>query len=83
MSSLDGRTRGSLRFNQPDSDSSDPYRIDDRLVVFSSTRAGSQGGYDLYLGDRDDGASWSLSSLGINTAQEELSACYDRTPLKK
>jgi Tol biopolymer transport system component len=81
--SLDGRTRGPLRFNQPGSDSSDPYPIDDRLVVYSSTRAGGQGGYDLYLGDREDGASWSLSSLGINTPQEELGVCYDRAPAKK
>jgi Tol biopolymer transport system component len=83
MSSLDGRTRGPLRFNRPESDSSDPYPIDDRLVVYSSTRAGGQGGYDLYLGDREDGSSWSLSSLGINTPQEELGVCYDRSPVKK
>ena len=78
ISSLDGRTRGPLRFNQLGSNSSDPYPIDDRLVVYSSTRAGGQGGYDLYLGDREDGASWSLSSLGINTPQEELGVCYRR-----
>ncbi len=83
ISSLDGRTRGPLPFNQPGSNSSDPYPIDDRLVVFSSTRAGGQGGYDLYLGDREDGASWSLSSLGINSGQEELGVCYDRGPVKK
>ena len=83
VGSLDGRTRRPLRFNQPGSDSSDPYPIDDRLVVYSSTRAGGQGGYDLYLGDREDGASWSLSSLGINTPQEELGVCYDRAPVKK
>ena len=83
VSSLDGRTREPLRFNQPGSDSSDPYPIDDRLVVYSSTRAGGQGGYDLYLGDREDGASWSLSSLGINSTQEELGVCYDRVKVKK
>jgi hypothetical protein len=81
--SLDGQTRAPLRFNQLGSDSSDPYPIDDRLVVYSSTRAGGQGGYDLYLGDREDVASWSLSSLGINTPLEELGACYDRGPVKK
>jgi Tol biopolymer transport system component len=83
LSSLDGRTRGPLPFNQPGSDSSDPYPIDDRLVVFSSTRPGGHGGYDLYLGDREDGASWSLSSLGVNSPQDELGASYDRAPLKK
>ena len=83
VSSLDGRTRAPLRFNQLGSDSSDPYPIDDRLVLYSSTRNGGQGGYDLYLGDREDGASWSLSSLGINTPQEELGACYDRAAVKK
>jgi Tol biopolymer transport system component len=83
VSSLDGRTRGPLPFNQPGSDSSDPYPIDDRLVVYASTRAGGQGGYDLYLGDREDGASWSLSSLGINSPQDELGVCYDQRPVKK
>jgi Tol biopolymer transport system component len=83
ISSLDGRTRGPLRFNQAGSDSSDPFPIDDRLIIYSSTRAGGQGGYDLYLGDRDDGGSWSLSSLGINTSQEELGVCYDRGMAKK
>ena len=83
VGSLDGRTREPLRFNQPGSDSSDPYPIDDRLIVYSSTRAGGQGGYDLYLGDREDGATWSLNSLGINTRQEELGVCYDRAPEKK
>jgi Tol biopolymer transport system component len=83
VGSLDGKTRGPLRFNQLGSNSSDPYPIDDRLVVYSSTRAGGKGGYDLYLGDREDGASWSLSSLGINTPQEELGACYTRAQVKK
>ena len=83
VSSLDGRTRGSLPFNQPGSDSSDPYPIDDRLVIYSSTRAGGQGGYDLYLGDREDGATWSLSSLGVNTPQQELGVSYDRASVKK
>ena len=83
VGSLDGRTRRPLGFNQPGSDSSDPYPIDDRLVAFSSSRAGGQGGYDLYLGDREGGASWSLSALGINTPQEELGVCYDRAPGRK
>jgi Tol biopolymer transport system component len=81
--SLDGRTRRPLPFNQPGSDSSDPYPIDDRLVIFSSTRPGGRGGYDLYLGDREDGASWSLSALGINSPREELGVSYDRGPARK
>jgi Tol biopolymer transport system component len=83
VGALDGRTRGPLRFNQPGSDASDPYPIDDRLVFFSSTRPGGRGGYDLYLGDREDGASWSLDSPGINTAHEELGASYARGAVKK
>jgi Tol biopolymer transport system component len=83
VGSLDGRTRRPLPFNQPASNSSDPYLIDDRLVVFSSTRPGGQGGYDLYLGDREDGSIWSLSPLGVNSPQEELGVCYDRGPVKK
>jgi Tol biopolymer transport system component len=83
IGSLDGQTREPLRFNQIGADSSDPYPIDDRRVIYSSIRAGGQGGYDLYLGDREDGASWSLDSLGISTPQDELGVCYDRAPLKK
>jgi dipeptidyl aminopeptidase/acylaminoacyl peptidase len=83
LGSLDGRTRRPLPFNQSGSENADPYPIDDRLVVFTSTRPGGRGGYDLYLGDREDGASWSLSSLGINSPQDELGVCYDRGPVKK
>ncbi len=83
VGSLDGRTRTPLHFNQPGSDSSDPYPIDDRLVVYSSTRAGGQGGYDLHLGDREDGASWSLNALGINSPQQELGASYRRASTDK
>jgi hypothetical protein len=83
VGSLDGRARGPLPFNQPGSNSSDPFPIDDRLVVFSSTRAGGQGRYDLYLGDREDGSSWSLSSLGSNSPQEERGVCYDRGLVKR
>ena len=83
VGSLDGRMRTPLRLNQSGSDSSDPYPIDDRLVVFSSTRPGGRGGYDLHLGGREDGASWPLSSPGINTAQEELGASYARAAVKK
>jgi hypothetical protein len=80
---VDSRAKPQNLFSQLGSDSSDPYPIDDRLVVYSSTRAGGKGGYDLYLGDRDDGTSWSLSSLLINSPQEELGVCYDRGPVKK
>ena len=84
LSSLDGRTRGPVRFNDAGSDSSDPYPIDDHLVVYSSTRPGGNGGYDLYLGDREDGCkAGRLSSLGVNSPQDELGASYDRAPVKK
>ena len=71
-------SRRPLGLNQIGLDSSDPDPIDDRLVVYSSTRAGGRGGYDLYLGDREGDASWSLSSMGINSPQEKLGICYDR-----
>jgi hypothetical protein len=83
VGSLDGRARGPLRFNRPGSDGSDPFPIDDRLILYSSNRAGGRGGYDLHVGDPESGASWSLSALGVNTAQEELGGSYDRGPAKK
>ncbi|OYT11369.1 MAG: hypothetical protein B6I19_11575 [Bacteroidetes bacterium 4572_114] len=50
----------------------------DDNVVFSSTRPGGQGGYDLYIGDTATGEVWSLNSYlsGINTSKEELGASY-------
>ena len=83
LGSLDGRTREPLRFNQPGTDTSDPFPIDDRLVLFSSNRPPGKGGYDLWLGDREDGASWPLSALGINSPQDELGVSYDRAQGKK
>lgn len=83
VGSLDGRTRRPLSLNQAGADSSDPYPIDDRLIVFSSTRPGGRGKYDLYIGDQEGGTSWSLSSLGINTPDDELGASYARAAGKK
>lgn len=83
VGSLDGRTSRPLAFNQPDSDSSDPFPIDNNgLVLFASTRRGGQGGYDLYLGDAAEGTTWSMSALGINSPQDELGVTYHQGTTK-
>jgi Tol biopolymer transport system component len=70
------KTAKPLRFCQPDANNSDPWPIDERQVVFSSTRSGGKGGYDLYLGDAVSGRAVPLSASGINTPAEELGSCY-------
>ena len=59
-------------------DYSQPMYVKDDLLLFSSTRPGTKGGYDLYVGDMASGEVWSLSSYdaNINTGQEELGATF-------
>ena len=77
---LKSRKTWRLPFNQEGSNASDPIPVDERYVIFSSTRGGL-GGYDLYVGDELTGEAQSLStvvpdSVPINTPQEELGATY-------
>ncbi len=66
-------------------DYSDAFFIKDNLVLFSSTRPGGKGGYDLYIGDIETGDVWSMEKYlpGINTSKEELGACYILVKKKK
>ena len=75
---FDGAKSVSLLFNTPDADYSDAYPVDSQYVVLSSTKAGGQGGYDLYIADRTSGAVWPMNSYnsGVNTNREELGASY-------
>lgn len=77
------RLKGSI--NLPGADSSDAFPINSRLILFSSTRQGGLGGYDLYVGDATTGEVWPMSQvapgLAINTAREELGAAYAPGPL--
>lgn len=75
---MNGRTAHRLSFNEPDQNYSDAYPVSDRYVILSSTRTGGKGGYDLYLADMQTGERWSLSLYGskINSAKNELGACY-------
>jgi len=59
-------------------DYSDAFFIKDNLILFSSTRPGGKGGYDLYIGDTETGDVWSMEKYfqGINTSKEELGASY-------
>ncbi len=64
-------------FNSNAADDSDPYPIDSELVFYSSNRSGTQGGWDLFLGNIKTGSSWSLSVFfGINSNLHELGVCY-------
>ena len=59
-------------------DYSDAFYIQDDLIVFSSTRPGGDGGYDLYIGDMNTGDVWDMDKYypGLNTSKEELGASY-------
>lgn len=72
-----------LPFCQESGDNSDPCPIDYHRVLFSSTREGSLGGYDIYLGDAIDGSVTHLELKGVNTASEELASVYVPLKLKK
>ncbi len=59
-------------------DYSYPFYLEDNILLFSSTRPGTQGGYDLYIGDMKTGEVWSMDKYysGFNTGLEELGASY-------
>jgi Tol biopolymer transport system component len=67
---------GSLSINDVSSNNSDAYPVDDDYLFFSSTRSGSIGGYDLYIGQISTGYVWNLNNFNINTSQEDLGTCY-------
>ncbi len=70
-----------LPFNVENAENADPYPVDDRLVIFSSIRAGSHG-YDLYLGDAVTGQVWPLTMYhpGLQSAGAELGPAYSPSP---
>lgn len=78
MGFLNGRVNQRLAFNEPDQNYSDAFPVNGRYVMLSSTRPGGKGSYDLYVADLITGSKWSLSlyNSGINTAGNELGACY-------
>jgi hypothetical protein len=75
LASFAGQT-GPVAFDTDASDESDPYPVDSALVLFSSTRPGGKGGYDLYVGNLVTGATRSLGLFSLNTPLHELGICY-------
>lgn len=75
---LDGRLAQRLSVNEAGANFSDAYPVNDRYIILSSTKNGGVGGYDLYVADIVTGKKWSLDlyQRGMNTAREELGACY-------
>jgi hypothetical protein len=71
-----GGQAGPVAFDTEFADESDPYPVDSALILFSSTRAGGKGGYDLYVGNLLTGATRSLALFTLNTPLQELGACY-------
>lgn len=75
---LNGGNTERLSFNEENENYSDAYPVNDSLVILSSTRPGGRGGYDLYIANIKTGKRWSLSLYhpAINSARNELGACY-------
>ncbi|MDD8017458.1 MAG: T9SS type A sorting domain-containing protein [Bacteroidota bacterium] len=67
-----------VAFDTEAADESDACPVDSTLVFFSSTRSGTKGGYDLYLGDIKSGLYWSLTYYGVNSSIHELGASYTK-----
>lgn len=66
-----------IKFDNKDYNTSDPCPISDKYIIMSSTKGDK--GYDLYLGDTESGAMWSLDNINseINDYKEQLGAsCY-------
>lgn len=78
---FDKRGPQPLPFNEPSADYSDGYPAYGHYIFLSSDRAGTSGGYDLYIADIIRGSIWSLSdySPGINSVFQELGSCYTAT----
>jgi len=76
MANLNSGKSVSLPFNISAADDSDPYPVDSEYVFFSSNRTGVKGGWDLFLGNSNTGASWTLALFGLNTPLHELGVCY-------
>ena len=67
-----------LPFNNANADYSDATPVGAQYVVLSSTRAGGDGGYDLYIADISTGSIWSLDDYNsnVNSGLEDLGANY-------
>jgi len=63
-----------LPFNATDGNYSDAYPVNGDWVVLCSTRAGSRGGYDLYIANAVSGEIFPMADYhpGINTPKHEL-----------
>ena len=71
-----GENSQSLPFNDENADDSDPFPVNSDFVFFSSNRSGGQGGWDLYLGDKNSSTIWQMDEFNLNTSIHELGACY-------
>jgi Tol biopolymer transport system component len=78
MGYFSGAPATRLKFNEQNSNDSDPFPCGANYIFMSSTRSGTRGGYDLYVADLSTGNTWSLSYYhsSINSEDNELGACY-------
>lgn len=75
---FDGSNCIAMAFNNARADYSDACPVSGGWLIFCSTRSGSQGGYDLYIGHEISGVIYSLNNYSstINSSLNELGASY-------
>lgn len=76
LGNLQNSTNTVLSVNDVNSNNSDAYPVGSDYLIFTSTRSGGIGGYDLYLGQVSTGSVWNLNDYGVNSSIEELGPCY-------
>jgi hypothetical protein len=76
LGNMVNKTSTALSVNDASSNNSDAFPIGTDYLVFSSTRTNGLGGYDLYIGQMSTGLVWNLNDYSVNSAYEELGACY-------
>ncbi|WP_162300575.1 TolB family protein [Anaerosacchariphilus polymeriproducens] len=74
----DTKSIKSLAFNSKDYNCSDACPVFGEYMIISSTKAGGQGNYDLYIVNKNSGAMWSLNNYNqtINDANHQLGASF-------
>lgn len=76
LGNMQNSTSTVLSVNDANSNNSDAYPVGSDYLIFTSTRSGGIGGYDLYLGQISTGSVWDFNDYGVNSSIEELGPCY-------
>jgi hypothetical protein len=71
---ISSSTEAKMPFSSAGVEDADAYPVDATLCLFSSTRSGGKGSYDVYVARCDNGNVYTLSTP--NSVHQDLGACY-------